>query len=162
MAELHRLLTPAGLLIASYTGRWSSELSAGEPWDEHRVGMNVLRHEQGWDDGGPMVLMTDWLVREHWGRAFEFVAVEPQVHGQSGACCIGGDVEVSAYRLAEPSGDPREYAAPRHSVEQLQREKRIRDEYERSLSWRATAPLRRGAADLSAVRRSRRSPGAAG
>jgi hypothetical protein len=85
MAELHRLLTPAGLLIASYTGRWSSELSAGEPWDEHRVGMNVLRHEQGWDDGGPMVLMTDWLVREHWGRAFEFVAVEPQVHGQSGA-----------------------------------------------------------------------------
>jgi SAM-dependent methyltransferase len=155
LVELHRLLGPGGLLMASYTGRWSSELLAGEPWDEDRVGMNVLHHDQGWDQGGPMVLMSDWWVREHWGRAFEFLAVEPQVHGQTWALLRRRDVELSAEELAEPSGDPREYAALRHNVEQLQREQQsVRHAYERSLSWRLTRPLRRLSAGFRAARRS--------
>ncbi|MFN8164248.1 MAG: class I SAM-dependent methyltransferase [Solirubrobacterales bacterium] len=44
---LHRLLKPGGLLIATYMGRWSSEVLAAEPWDEDSVGMNVLRHDNG-------------------------------------------------------------------------------------------------------------------
>ena len=44
LLELHRLLKPGAILIATFMGRWTSELLAGEPWEEDRVGMNVLRH----------------------------------------------------------------------------------------------------------------------
>ena len=158
LAELHRLLRPGGLLMASYTGCWTSELLAGEPWDEDRVGMNVLRHDQAWDHGGPMVLMSDWWVREHWGRAFEFVAVEPQVHGQTWALMRRREPRVTAEELAAPSGDPREHMALRHNLEQLRREQALRAEslraaYESSLSWRVTRPLRGLGAALRAARR---------
>jgi SAM-dependent methyltransferase len=160
LRELHRLLGPGGLLVATYTGRWSSELLAKEPWEEDRVGMNVLRHDQGWDDGGPMVLMSDWWVREHWGRAFEFVFVEPQVHGQTWALLRRREVELTVDELAEPSSDPREYAALRHNLEQLRAEQQARVEevrahYESSLSWRLTRPLRRLAAGVGTARRAR-------
>ena len=42
LLELHRLLKPDGLLIATFMGRWNSEWFAKEPWVEDRVGMNVL------------------------------------------------------------------------------------------------------------------------
>jgi hypothetical protein len=60
--------------------------------------------------------------------------------------------------LERPADDPREYLALRHSLRQSQRcafelvarqqalERTLRDEYERSLSWRITRPLRRAAA----------------
>jgi SAM-dependent methyltransferase len=158
LAELHRLLKPDGLLMASYTGRWSSELLAGEPWNEDRVGMNVLRHDQSWDKGGPMVLMSDWWVREHWRRAFEFVAVEPQVHGQTWALMQRRDVQVTAEELAAPSDDPREHSALRHNIEQLRREESARVEsvraaYESALSWRVTWPLRKFETSLKTARR---------
>ena len=159
LAELHRILCPGGLLMASYTGRWSSELLAGEPWVEDRIGMNVLRHDQGWDDGGPMVLMSDWWVREHWGRAFEFMAVEQMVHGQTWPLLRKRDVELTPDDLAEPSIDPREVLALRHNLKQLQREQVLRSAelrrfYEGSLSWRVTRPLRKASAVLRAARRS--------
>jgi SAM-dependent methyltransferase len=155
LLELHRLLKPRGLLLASYMGRWSSELLAGEPWDEDRVGMNVLRHDQGWDEGGPMVLMSDWWVREHWGRAFEFVGAEPQVHGQSWVLLRRRDVELTADALLASSADPRESKALRHNIRQLQREKEsVRNSYEGSWSWRLTRPLRRLGRELKAARRS--------
>ena len=147
LLELHRLLAPDGLLIASYMGRWNSEALAGETWDEDRIGMNVLRHHQGWDSGGPMVLMSDWWVHAHWGRAFEIVDVAPQVQNQSWALMRKRDVALTTEDLERPSDDPREYAALRHNVRQLQREiervvDEVRTEYEGSVSWRATAPLR--------------------
>ena len=79
LLELHRLLKPDGLLIATYYGRWNSEFLAGEPWEEDRIGMNVLHHNVDWDHGGPVVLMSDWWMREHWGRAFEVVEIAPQI-----------------------------------------------------------------------------------
>ena len=147
LLELHRLLAPGGLLIATYMGRWNSELLAGEPWDEDRIGMNVLRHDQGWDDGGPMVLMSDWWVCEHWGRAFEILD-RRDVHGQTWALLRKRDVSLSAADLERPSDDPRELAALRHNVRQLQRElerrgDELRRAYESTRSWRLTAPLRR-------------------
>jgi SAM-dependent methyltransferase len=148
LLELHRLLAPGGLLVATYMGRWNSELLAGEPWDEDRIGMNVLRHDQGWDDGGPMVLMSDWWVRAHWGRAFDVLRVEPQVHGQSWALLRRRDVQLTVADLERPEDDPREVAALRHNLRQVQRELEgrageVRGEYEGSRSWRLTRPLRR-------------------
>jgi SAM-dependent methyltransferase len=148
LLELHRLLRPGGLLMATYMGRWNSQELAGEPWDEDRIGMNVLRHDQRWEHGGPMVLMSDWWVREHWGRAFELVAVAPLVHGQTWTLLRRREVSLTVEDLARPADDPREVAALRHNIRQVQRElelrrEEVRREYESSRSWRLTRPLRR-------------------
>jgi SAM-dependent methyltransferase len=147
LLELHRRLAPGGLLMASYMGRQHSKLLAGEPWDENRIGMNVLRHDQGWDDGGPMVLMSDWWVRAHWGRAFEILETA-EVHGQTWALMRRRDVALTVADLERPSDDPREFAALRHNLRQVQRElerrgEELRRDYEGTRSWRLTRPLRR-------------------
>lgn len=122
LLELHRLLRPGGLLMASYMGEWNSEVIAGEPWDEDRIGMNLLHHNRPWDQGGPMVFMSDWWVREHWGRAFEIVAVNRRFHNQTWAMLRKRDVSLTAEELLAPGDDPREWRALRHNVVQLQRE----------------------------------------
>lgn len=147
LLELHKLLKPGGLLIATYMGRFNGEVFTREPWDEDRIGMNVLRPEQSWDDGGPVVLMSDWWVSAHWGRAFEIVAVTPQVHGQTWALLRKRDVELTVNDLEAPADDPREYIALRHNVRQVERDREraldeLRRHYERSASWRLTRPLR--------------------
>ena len=170
LLELHRLLRPDGLLIATYMGRWHSEILTGTPWHEDRVGMNVLQHSKGREAGGPMVLMSDWWVREHWGRAFEILRIEPEIHKQSWAVMRKRSVELTTDDVALPAGDPREYEAVRENLRQTQRElenaeaelgaarrelerqrhqasaeiETVRAEYERSLSWRITRPFREG------------------
>jgi SAM-dependent methyltransferase len=143
LLELHRLLKPGGLLITTYMGRWNAEVFTHEPWDEERVGMNVLRRDQGWDQGGPIVLMSDWWVREHWGRAFEILTVTPNVHGQTWVLMEKRDVEISIEELEEPADYPRELTALRHNLRQLERD--LRNYYEGSRSWRLTRPLRTAA-----------------
>ena len=169
LLELHRLLKPDGILIATYMGRWTSKLLAGERWDENHVGMNFLRHDHPVSDGGPIVLISDWWLREHWGRAFEVVRIEPQIHNQSWVLLRKREGAVSVDELERPGDDPREYAAVRHNLTQLQHELesikrrdaenlaaaaraaeeslaserlRLRNEYERSLSWNLTRPVR--------------------
>lgn len=183
LLELHRLLKPGGILIATYMGRWTSELLAGEPWDEDRIGMNVLRHNHPAADGAPLVLISDWWLREHWGRAFEVLHVEPNVHNQSWAVLAKRDVELTVADLEEPGSDPREYGALRHNLHQVQREveaaqrgrledleaERARGEqataaaleaqrrvYEESLSWQLTRPLRVAARAARGYRERRR------
>jgi SAM-dependent methyltransferase len=164
LLELQRLLKPGGLLIATYIGRGHSELLAREPWDEDRIGMNVLFHNQGWDRGGPMVLMSDWWVREHWGRAFEVLEIAPELHNQSWALMRKRDVELTTRELERPGSDPREERALRHNLRQAQREiestqrraeERVDEavrEYEESLSWRLSRPLRAGARLARSIR----------
>jgi hypothetical protein len=115
--------------------------------------------------------MSDWWVRAHWGRAFEILHIEPQIHNMSWAVMRKRDVELTTDDIERPDDDPRELEAVRHNVRQLQREamhleselaqerasrereralhERELDEmrrgYERSLSWRITGPLRAGA-----------------
>jgi SAM-dependent methyltransferase len=122
LLELHRVLEPGGLLMASYMGRWNSEVLAGEPWEEDRIGMNVIQHDRPWEHGGPMVLMSDWWVEEHWGRAFELVARTDNVYNQTWQLLRKRDVELTPEELLEPGDDPREWRALRHNVTQLQRE----------------------------------------
>lgn len=149
LSELHRLLKPRGLLIATYMGRWNGEIFTHEPWDENRIGMNVLRSNQGWDHGGPVVLMSDWWVRAHWGRAFEFLA-EAQVHGQTWVLLRKRELPITAAELAVPADDPREYQALRHNLRQVERDRElalaeVRSHYEGSLSWQVTRPIREAA-----------------
>jgi SAM-dependent methyltransferase len=178
LLELHRTLKPGGLLIATFMGRWTSEWFAKEPWVEDRVGKNVLYHHREWDLGGPAVLISDWWLREHWGRAFEVVRIAPQFQNSSWAVLRKREAELDPEELERPSDDPRELAALRHNVRQLQREvvaelerDRVRHEQARadqaadgerriaelearlaglegSVTWRATAPLRRVAGRL--------------
>jgi SAM-dependent methyltransferase len=161
LLELHHLLKPGGLLIATYMGRWNSEFAAGEPWDENRIGRNVLSHNRSWDAGGPAVLMSDWWVRAHWGRAFEILRIAPQIQNMSWALLRKREVELTTEDLESPASDPREYVALRHNLAQVQREivqaelrsaveqremeSALRSEYEKSLSWRITRSLRLGA-----------------
>ena len=179
LLELHRLLKPEGLLIATYMGEWTSELLAGEEWDENRVGMNVLRHDHPASDGAPLVMISDWWLREHWGRAFDVVKIAPRIHNQSWAVLRKRDVEATAEELARPGDDPREYLAVRHNLVQAQREieaikndarrsvesteesaraaceariDEVRRVYEASVSWRITRPFRLAAALLRRYR----------
>ena len=157
LLELHRLLKPDGLLIATFMGQWVSEFVAGEPWDEDRVGMNVLQHTQEWEVGGPNVMMSEWWVRAHWGRAFQILEIAPRIHNMSWAVMRKREVDVSPAGLEQPADDPREHKAVRHNLRQVQRELELTrelgatlaadavGEYERSRSWRMTRPLRSGA-----------------
>jgi SAM-dependent methyltransferase len=164
LRDLHRLLKPDGLLIATYMGRWNSELVAGEPWDEDVIGMNVLRDDENWDSGGPIVLMSDWWIRAHWGRAFEILDQAPNVHNQTWALLRKRDVDLTAEELAAPADDPREYLALRHNVRQVLRGTdtarreafaEARRDYEASASWQVTRPLRALARAARSLRRPR-------
>jgi SAM-dependent methyltransferase len=171
LLELHRLLAPGGFLIANYMGRWLSELVAGEPWDDNRIGMNVFRHTHPWSDGGPLVLISDWWLREHWGRAFEVVEIAPRIHNSSWALLRKRDVTLTIDDIAQPADDRREYQAVRHNLLCARREiehaearlaaaqreaaeqvAAVRRSYEQSRSWRLTRPLR----ELVRVVRARR------
>jgi SAM-dependent methyltransferase len=129
LMELRRLLKPGALLLVTFMGRGMSELIADEPWNEDLFGMNVIKYGQSWDLGGPMVLHSPWWIREHWGRAFEIVELEPDGfatkpwldHG----CVLMRRREVAVEpgeaERVEP-GDPRETRALAHNVAQLHAE----------------------------------------
>jgi SAM-dependent methyltransferase len=152
LLELHRLLTPSGILIASFLGAGMSESVTGEEWEEDRVGMNVVA-ERGWDEGGPSVLLSSWWITEHWGRAFEIDRIDS-------AAGWGTQGQIVARPKPDPpskaeleridSRDSREIEALRHNIRQLRREAgaaraevtRTATGYESSLSWRLTQPLR--------------------
>jgi SAM-dependent methyltransferase len=180
LLELHRMLKPDGLLIATFMGRWTSEWFAKEPWIEDRIGKNVLYQHRDWDSGGPAVLISEWWLREHWGRAFDVVKIAPEFQHYSWAVLRRREAELDPDEIERVSDDPREDPALRHNIRQLQREvvaelesarvgresalaeqaagyeRRIRELDERiatlegSISWRATKPLRRAAAALRA------------
>ena len=77
LLELHRILKPKGILIASFMGEGMSEILANEPWDDSRIGMNVLGPGMSWEAGGPMVLHSPWWIEAHWGRAFDILSIRP-------------------------------------------------------------------------------------
>jgi SAM-dependent methyltransferase len=120
LLELHRLLKPGGLLITTFMGRWSSEYFANEPWIEDRIGMNILGHNRDWESGGPAVLMSEWWLREHWGRAFEILKIEPRFQNFSWVVARKRDVTITTDDLTRLADDSRELVAIRHNLTQLQ------------------------------------------
>lgn len=130
LLELHRVLRPGGLLLATFMGQGISEAIAGESWEEDRVGMLVLKPGQSWDLGGPMVLHSPWWLRAHWGRAFEIVDVVPEGFcansGVSHGLVVARKDERPAPTVEElerpEPGEPREAIALQHNVAHLARE----------------------------------------
>lgn len=133
LVELHRLLKPGGRLIVTYMGEWVSEWFAKEPWDPDRIGMNVLYKSRSWDLGGPAILMSEWWIREHWGRLFDIKTIEPQFQNFAWVSMTKREANLTTKEIAEPSSDPREFAALRHNIVQLHREVVSELENEREL-----------------------------
>jgi len=169
LLDLHRVLRPDGLLIATFLGPGGPHGIAGVEWSEDGTGMNVLRPGQGWERGGPTVLHSEWWIRAHWGRAFEVRELSRSGFGYPDDRALGQGVVVLAPRAVELSpieleapepGETRELVALRENLRQLQLESRsFRDAhqaaaeerdglrravqaYENSWSWRVTSPLR--------------------
>jgi SAM-dependent methyltransferase len=82
LAEMHRLLAPEGILIASFLGEGMWGPLVGEPYREDEVGMSVLHH---WTGPDAWVFHSEWWLREHWGRAFDVLDVSRPPRTDDGA-----------------------------------------------------------------------------
>jgi len=141
MLDLRRVLAPGGLLLTTIISAGYSRTLAGEPWDETRVGMNVLGYGAPRCAGGPMIMHSGWWVRAHWGRAFEILALEEsglmsgEPEGTQGAVLMRRrEVELTPEDLEAPEpGESRELLALAHNLAQTRRERahlnRSNDEY---------------------------------
>lgn len=154
LLELHRVLRPDGMLLATFLGE--GHALDGEPWDEDVVGMNV-RPTADRFDSLPVVQHSPWWLRAHWGRAFDILDLEPS--GFGGAARSGQGwvllrkkpVELTPADLERwEVGEPREQAALSHRVRQLERQI---ERLHASTSWRVTEPLRRARHYLSRLPR---------
>jgi SAM-dependent methyltransferase len=72
LVEMHRLLAPRGILVASFLGDGMWEPLVGEPYREDEVGVAVLHH---WEGPSAWVFHSEWWLREHWGRAFDVLTI---------------------------------------------------------------------------------------
>ncbi len=130
LAELHRLLRPGGVLVATVLGSELFGQIAGEPWVEDRIGHLPLQAGNSWDAGGPVAFVSEWWLRAHSGRAFEVLRFDP--HGWPEADPRGAQAVVTLRRLpgattpdelaAPEAGEARELAAFRYAAEVLWRD----------------------------------------
>jgi SAM-dependent methyltransferase len=128
LVELHRLLKPNGLFLATFHGpgvaHALARLGWHEPWDENQIGMHTIGVGTPWNQGGPSVMHSQWWLLAHWARAFEPISITPGTHGGQGiflgrARSQGPTKE--QLESSEPS-EPREMAALRYSLRQAHAE----------------------------------------
>lgn len=123
LMEIHRVLAPSGLAVISVLGPAMARQILDTDWDE-RIGMAIVDMHKDWSIGGPDVLLSEWWLREHWGRAFEILSFAPCDPGSGAGHDLvtlrRRDVEIAPEDLArrDPS-DPREQAALECNVELL-------------------------------------------
>ncbi len=133
LLELHRILAPGGILVATIMSEGMCEAVSGQAWDESSVGMNVFECGQPWAVGGPMVLHSPWWIREHWGRLFEVLHVRSRDffdqtgteaqddHGVAVLRKTGPALTVAELEWVNPA-EPREATALQHDVMHLRAE----------------------------------------
>jgi SAM-dependent methyltransferase len=126
LAELHRVLRADGIAVISVLGPAMAPQIIGREWDS-RIGMAAVDLHKDWSVGGPSVLLSEWWIREHWGRAFEILRFRP--YDPAGGAWHdlvtlrrrnGGVTAESLARRAP--GDERELAALECNVELLTRQ----------------------------------------
>jgi SAM-dependent methyltransferase len=130
LLEIRRVLRPGGLLVATVLGRasWKNGIAAarGVPWDDDRTGIVVENARAGFDDGyGPAVFVSEWWLREHWGRALDVDRfeqhglAEPRSRDAGQAWVVArrrrDDVARTVDDLVAPGDDPREAGAARRA-----------------------------------------------
>jgi SAM-dependent methyltransferase len=154
LLELHRILKPEGLLLATFCGPEFWGKSLGRPPDENGLGMCVQGLGQRLDDNtsGARVLHSPWWLRSHWGRAFEILSLRSSgfAGGRPGhGFVVGRKKGVSLTRddLERPDPeDPRELEAQRQQLLVLETEAvEMREEWDRE---RARNAVVRKALDL--------------
>jgi Methylase involved in ubiquinone/menaquinone biosynthesis len=127
LLEMHRLLGPGGVLIASFLGEGMWTPLVGEPYVDDEVGMTVLHH---WEGPDAWVFHSEWWLREHWGRAYEVLAVQDPPRGPDGTPQITHSyialrrraVKVTSAELERAAPIPRELAALQTSLRLARRE----------------------------------------
>jgi SAM-dependent methyltransferase len=148
LLELHRILKPDGLLLATFCGPefWGKTLSS--PPDENGLGMSVqqLGQRPGDSSSGARVLHSPWWLRSHWGRAFEILSLRSSgfAGGRPGhGFVLGRKKGVSLTRddLERPEPeDPRELQAQRQQLVVLEEEAvAMRERWERQRARTAVA-----------------------
>jgi SAM-dependent methyltransferase len=128
LLELHRVLRPGGILIATFLGDGMWQGLVGEPYPEDEVGMTVMRHWTGQD---AWVFHSEWWLREHWGRVFDVDTVMRPPRDDAGATQVTHSY-IAATERAVPMttaqlercdpAEPREVAGLQTNVRLLRRE----------------------------------------
>lgn len=154
LAEMHRLLTHDGILIASFLGEGMWEPLVGTPYLEDEVGMSVLHH---WEGPDAWVLHSEWWLREHWGRAFAVLEVKRPPRAPDGSPQITHSyisLRRRGVEISKPDLERIDAAEPRE-VTGLQTSVRLARAELATLGARLPAPGRRAAVRrrLSTVRR---------
>ena len=128
LLELRRVLAPDGLLVVTVLSEAMIEVERGGVWEDDAIGMNVLRHGQDWEGGGPTVFLSHWWIREHWGRAFEILEIRESRHPDGSLIAATHDTVIMRPRPGSPRpadlerldpAEPRELRALQRNVAQL-------------------------------------------
>jgi hypothetical protein len=109
LGEMHRLLAPDGLLLASFLGEGMWEALVTGPYVEDEVGMAVLRR---WQGPYAWVFHSEWWLREHWGRAFDVLHVERPPTDSQGATQVTHSYVVLRKRDVAVSREALEWVDP--------------------------------------------------
>jgi SAM-dependent methyltransferase len=130
LLELHRILKPGGLLLATFLGPDAGGRRLSDLPGEDELGMcakTVLGQSLDYSSG-PLVWHSPWWLRSHWGRAFEILELRlgafPFAGGRHGFV-LGRkrDLSVSRDVLERPDpDDPREFEAQRRQFAMLEQE----------------------------------------
>lgn len=97
--------------------------------------MHVFNCGASWDEGGPAVFHSLWWITAHWGRAFEFLHLQPVGWGFEKGSRYGqgiavmrkrpGDLTPENLEALEPD-EPREVDALNYSLRNTRRETAFR------------------------------------
>jgi SAM-dependent methyltransferase len=136
LLELRRVLRRDGRLVVGLAPRERFEQLTGSDWEDTRIGMTVVSALDG--PGRREVFHSEWWLRAHWGRAFEFASVhEGDAQRQVVLAKRSGDLSSDELELPEP-GEERELEAARANTallgDQLDRARRQLEEQRENMS----------------------------